>query len=140
MASLLGDLWVLAGDGEKEPTVESRRAGLEMSYAQAVSSHSSEGHCSRDSVDSKGFKGAADGKHRGVARLAGSKRSRSPKDAGCGRCFRSSHSTSECRHQVVCRRYDGVGHVAARCKVVLRWGPYRSRIHVRSKKLMSSST
>lgn len=47
---------MLAGDGEKEPTVESRRAGLEMSYAQAVSSHSSKGHCSRDSVDSKASK------------------------------------------------------------------------------------
>lgn len=33
-----------------------------------------------------------------------------------------------------------MGHVAARCKVVLRRGPYHSRIHVRSKKLMSSST
>lgn len=63
----------------------------------------------------------------------GVKRPRSPRDGACGRCFRTSHATAECRHQVVCMRCSCVGHVAARCPVEARRSPRRRRLHVRSK-------
>lgn len=63
----------------------------------------------------------------------GAKRPRSPCEGACGWCFRTSHATSECRHQVVCLRCSGVGHVAARCPVEDRRSLRRRRLHVRSK-------
>lgn len=36
------------------------------------------------------------------ARLTGAKRPRSPGEATCGHCFRTSHKTADCRHQIVC--------------------------------------
>ncbi|KAH7681768.1 Zinc finger CCHC-type protein [Dioscorea alata] len=68
----------------------------------------------------------------GSHRLSGAKRQRSPTEATCGRCFRSSHKTAECRHQVVCLKCACVGHMAARCPVIQ--SPNRKRIHVRTKK------
>lgn len=64
----------------------------------------------------------------------GAKRPRSPKEASCGRCFRTSHYTAECRHQVVCLSCSGVGHLAVRCKVAKRSPPHK-HFHVRSKKM-----
>lgn len=74
----------------------------------------------------------------GGARLSSAKRSRSPNDATCGRCFRSSHKTVECRHQIICLRCACVGHMAARCPVVR--SPKRKQLHVRSKKLSMSES
>lgn len=53
----------------------------------------------------------------GGPRLSGAKRPRSPNEVSCGRCFRSSHRTAECHHQIVCLRCACVGHMAARCPV-----------------------
>lgn len=74
------------------------------SYAQAASSSSSggiprsQGKRIQDSMQVK------IGKLQSGACISGAKRLRSPVDATCGRCFRSTHKTSECRHQVVCLR------------------------------------
>lgn len=64
----------------------------------------------------------------------GTKRPRSPGEQSCGRCFRMTHKTSKCRHQVVCLRCSGVGHVVARCKLEPHRSPKRKRLHVRTKR------
>lgn len=104
-----------------------------MTFAQVVSSSSSEEGSSLAKNTGMGSGGASSGQSGAAVKLAGSKRARSPTEKTCGRCFRWSHKTSECRHQVVCLRCSGVGHVAARCSVVLRRSPQRKRLHVRSK-------
>lgn len=96
------------------------------SYAQVVSSSSNEGSPRRKtgSTSRMEWKGNV-----------GTKRPRSPCDGACGRCFRTTHATAECRHQVVCLRCSCVGHVAARCPMEDRRNPRRRRVHVRSKQL-----
>ncbi|KAH7659788.1 RNA helicase protein [Dioscorea alata] len=65
--------------------------------------------------------------------LVRSKRPRSPKSPTCGRCFRSSHKTEDCRHQIVCLRCACVGHMAAHCPVEPHRSPKHKKVHVRSK-------
>lgn len=104
-------------------------------FAQVVSSESS--------GDSRSSKGVVKGESKkriskeilGGPRLSGAKCPHSMNEVNCGRCFRSSHRTTECRHQIVCLRCACVGHMAARCPVIR--SPNRKRIHVRSKKLSS---
>lgn len=140
-ASLLGDLWGDAGrvaggagDGVEGVREECPKVVIqEMTYAQVVASSSSEDGGGTGKLGRKRRMGPSPDQRAGGQQLAGSKRPRSPKDKTCGRCFRSSHKTSECRHQVVCLRCAGVGHVAARCQVALRRSPRRKRLHVRSK-------
>ncbi|KAH7659259.1 Zinc finger CCHC-type protein [Dioscorea alata] len=156
--SLLGDLWVgatkegggVAGSGKVSEGVklggEPLRKGMsaevqegklrrqDVSYAQAVSSSSSGVSRSLRLDIVRSPKEKASNLPRSSVQLASSKRPRSPRDATCGRCFRNTHKTSECRHQVVCLRCDGVGHVAARCAAVLRRSPRKPRVHVRTKR------
>lgn len=146
--SLLGDLWKMnvAGvrEDDRDPAslvqVQSRRPGgrlhrQDMSYVQAVSSTSSSECHSRGSGDNKGSKGpSANGKRMGAS-LVGVKWPRSPKEVGYGRCFRSTHSMSDCHHQVVCQRCNGVGHVVARCPMVSQRSLNQWRVHVCSKRM-----
>lgn len=94
-----------------------------MSFTQVVSSSLSREGSSLAKFAGKGSGSASSGQNAGVKKLAGSKRPRSPSDKTCGRCFRSTHKTSECCHQVVCLRCSGVGHVVVRYSVVLRRSP-----------------
>ncbi|KAH7689328.1 Zinc finger CCHC-type protein [Dioscorea alata] len=63
----------------------------------------------------------------------GSKRQRSPMSNSdrCSRCFRTSHSTADCRHQVVCRRCECAGHVAVNCPLETRGSPHRKKNRLR---------
>lgn len=130
--SLLGDLWTDAGGGGSANVKDTMEmvegdGGVKkgLSYGQVTSSSSSEMR------SSKSLRGATLGGDRHAK--AGNKRPRSPRDSACGRCFRTSHSTAECWHQVVCLRCSGVGHVAARCQMELQPSPRRRRVHIRSK-------
>ncbi|XP_039138075.1 uncharacterized protein LOC120275526 [Dioscorea cayenensis subsp. rotundata] len=134
--SLLGDLWggVPASLEGSETSAKERKGktaeGISgtrpgYTYAQAA--------CSSSSGEL-----TTAGQRRNEPRMdkkvvVGAKRPRSPREGACGRCFRSSHSTADCRHQVVCLRCSGVGHVAARCPVDDRRSPRRRKVHVRSK-------
>lgn len=130
--SLLGDLW--SGDSASKVAVKDRRGKAAegdlgtkpgLSYAQVASSSSSV-EC--------GLTEKRGNNHRMDRQVTvGSKRPRSPRDGACGRCFRTSHTTVECRHQVECLRCSGVGLVAARCPVEDRRSPRRRKVHVRSK-------
>lgn len=112
--SLLGDLW--SGDPggrtvSKEDSEVAEKVGrgkasdgdgadtAGLSYTQVVSSSSSEG---RSSTLKRGTSHNMD---RNVK--LGAKRPRSLLDGACGICFRTSHSTAECRHRVVCLRCSG---------------------------------
>lgn len=132
---LLNNLWGGPGsDGgevqvDKASTVKTKGNSDDgkRSFAKVVSSESLGDshelkHSKRRSKDMQGG-----------ARLSGAKRPRSPNAATCGRCFRSSYKTAECRHQVVCLRCACVGHMAVRCPVFR--SPNNKRIHVRSKKV-----
>lgn len=131
---LLSNLWGgPGGDGGKDydGKAKGKSKGFsddgKRSFAQVVSSESSgDSHTLKDTR--RRLKDMQDG-----ARLSGAKRPRSPNEATCGRCFRSSHKIAECRHQVVCFRCACIGHMVARCPVVR--SPNRKRIHVRSKKM-----
>lgn len=105
----------------------------EASYAQVVSSPSSGDDVAGRPSLSKLQRSVRMLQPPGRSKLVGSKRPRSPKEATCGRCFRTSHVTAECRHQVVCLRCSGVGHMAASCKMEMKRSPPRKRLHVRSK-------
>lgn len=100
-----------------------------MTYSKALSSSSEELRCLNE----------AHGEVQKPAKvLTGEKRPRSPSNHSCGRCFRTIHKTAECRHQVVCLRYAGVGHVAANCRMELRRSPKRKLMHVRSKRSLDA--
>lgn len=99
-------------------------AKKDASYTQVISSSSNEGSVRRKT-------GAASRMER--KGNVDTKRLRSPRDGACGRCFRTTHATAECRHQVVCLRCSGVGHVVARCPMEDKRSPRRGRVHVRSK-------
>ncbi|KAH7691103.1 Zinc finger CCHC-type protein [Dioscorea alata] len=98
-----------------------------MTYVQAVSSSSSDEDKGNWTTTTKPYHR----KQPDRQKITGAKRPRSPVQGTCGRCFRSSHKTAECRHQVVCMRCAGVGHVAARCPI--ECSPRCKRLHVRSK-------
>ena len=70
-----------------------------------------------------------------TSQMTGTKRPRSPptKQHIHGRCFRSSHWTSECRHLVVCKRYECMGHVVTNCPVKKHPSPHRRRHRNRRK-------
>lgn len=95
-----------------------------MTYSEALSS---------SSEDTRNPKGVQDGKQKTARLLMGAKRPRSPIEHSCGRCFRSTHKTEECRHQVIYLRYVGVGHVTANCRVETRCSQKRKMVHVWSK-------
>lgn len=128
----------------------------DISYVQAVSSSSSDDRKKKndptmlgDSTISKGKELGENGwilvQHKkrkstsptgGISKgrlFAGSKRPWSPGSNvdRYNRCFRSSHTTSECRHQVVCRRCECVGHVAVNCPLDAQRSPRRKKIRVR---------
>lgn len=145
--SLLGELWggrATSGLTGKLPVSESEVAGklpvspelasglqpkAGKSYSEAVSSSSGE-LFSRI---------AAQGEVKQKPKmLSGAKRPRSPTESSCGRCFRTMHKTADCRHQVVCLRCSGVGHVAAHCKAEMRRSPKKNRVHIRSKRKLDS--
>lgn len=114
------------GGDKAAPSLASRDSSLrdpEMSYAQAVSSSSSGDRIQVKTTTSKSLKC-------GGIKLVGTNHPRSPRSSTCGRCFRTSHSTAECRHQVVCLRCSCVGHLTARCPVEIRHSPCRKRLHV----------
>lgn len=69
-----------------------------LSFAEVVSS---------SSEDFGSVKGARVKTQNKAKSLFGAKRPRSPGEMSCGRCFRTTHKTSECRHQVVCLRCGG---------------------------------
>lgn len=126
--SLLGGLW---GGGRPSEQLQGAPVSVEgciekkvMSFVEAVSS---------SSEDLEKLKGARYKEPLKVKPFSGAKRPRSPGEQTCGRCFRTTHRTSECHHQVVCLRCAGLGHVAAKCKWEPRQSPKRKRIHVRSK-------
>lgn len=60
-----------------------------MTYSEAISSSL------KDKRSPKGERGEM---QRKVRSLTGAKRPRSPGEQHCGRCFRSTHKTSEYRH------------------------------------------
>lgn len=113
----------------RETKGEETRA-QERLYAHAVSSPSSEDSKAKSN---RSVMGASSEGKKGSGSLAGSKRPRLPTEATCGRCFRASHKTADCRHQVVCLRYACVGHMAARCPMIPRRSLHKKQIHVRSK-------
>lgn len=130
--SLLSDLWGGNGGNAQDGKVSKGKSmGItdngKRSFAQVVNSESlGDSHALKDTK--RRLKEMQEG-----ARLFGAKRPRSHNKATCGCCFRSSHKTAECRHQVVCLRCACVGHMAARCSVVR--SPNHKRIHVSSKKM-----
>lgn len=95
-----------------------------MLYAQALSSASSGERCNTKSKDRAIRKGATSGLEQSSAKLSETKWPRSPKEATCGRCFKTTHKTSERRHQMVCLQCSGVGHVVAKCSVEARHSPH----------------
>lgn len=134
--SLLGSLWGDSGNGGGGGGAkgDSSSGGPvckqeKMSYAQ-VASYSSSGESSQSKRASKGSGSCLPAKQ---PQLSGAKRPRSPKAASCGCCFRTTHGTVECRHQIVCLRCACVGHMAARCPVENRRSPHRKKVHVRTK-------
>lgn len=130
--SLLAELWSggtspeisgkLLVPSENDTSLQPR---IGKSYSEALSSSSGE-HCCR--MDAQGEV------QKKNMLLSGAKRPRSPTESSCGRCFRRTHKTADCRHQVVCLRCSGVGHVAANCRAELRRSPKRNRVHVRTKR------
>lgn len=92
---------------------ESNYKRQDMSYVQAVGSSSSGERRSTKLLDSKSPNGASTGWQNASSMLLGSKRPHSPKEMACWWCFRPTHKTMECRHQVVCLRCACVSHVAA---------------------------
>lgn len=139
----LRDLWGdTGGDGGKDgdgaaDKDKARNVVDKRSFAQVVNSTSS-----GDSRSSTGAGKLGDSKRMSKAlqsgvKLTGAKRPRSPKVSSCGRCFRSTHTTADCRHQIVCMKCACVGHMAARCPIGR--SPNRKRLHVRSKKLGSAT-
>ncbi|KAH7657856.1 Zinc finger CCHC-type protein [Dioscorea alata] len=81
--------------------------------------------------------GLGSGKQQGGTRITGANRPRSLIEASCGQCFRTTHKTAECRHQVVCLRCSCVGHMAAQCTSAR--SPHKRLLHVRSKKMSFTS-
>lgn len=131
--NLLGDLWsgdltgVSEGHGSKGKRVEEEVGSNSGStYAQVASSSSSLVERGQKEKWGKGLTMDRQG-------TVGAKRPRSPREGVCGRCFRSTHSTADCRHQVVYQRCSGVGHIKSRCLVGDRRSPRRRKVHVRSK-------
>lgn len=122
------------GDGDSE--IDKNHNNGKMTFAQMVSSSFNEDVLSPTKAGRASWTPTKASHKQGGKRLSGAKRPRSPNEATCYRCFRSSHKTAECRHKVVCLRCACVGHMAARCLVVR--SPHRKRLHVRSK-IMSSS-
>lgn len=126
--SLLGELWKGGTSPEKKGGLTASGEGIldkpGMSYSEAASS---------SSEDKRSPNRMLGDLQKKVRPLVGAKRPRSPGEQTCGRCFRATHKTSECKHQVVCLRCNGVGHVAARCRMEVRRSPKRKRLHVRSK-------
>lgn len=78
-----------------------------MSYAQVATSSSSDEDLPSKCLEARG------GGSLIQPPLAGAKRPRSPVETPCGRCFRTTHKTAECHHQIVCLRCSCVGHMAA---------------------------
>lgn len=136
--NLLGDLWGSTGDGVKatSSTGKGHADDGKRTFAQVVSSDSSDNDKRSAQKVIIGESKKRMSKESGSgSRLAGTKCQRSPNEASCGHCFRSTHRTADCRHQIVCLRCACVGHMAARCPVVR--SPNRKRPHVWSKKLVS---
>lgn len=141
MGDLLRDLWGgtsgAGNSGGGDITAPAKDKGRtddgKRTFAQVVSSDSSgDDKCSLTrNVKGESKKRMAK-ENLGGPRLAGVKHQRSPNEVSCGRYFRPSHRTTECRHQIVCLRCACVGHMAARCPVIR--SPNRKRLHVRSKK------
>lgn len=125
--SLLWELWrgSSAATPEQLDKAVSEERNLTrkgMTYSEVLSS------------SSKGNRNPKRVKQKMESNLTGTKRPRYPGSQPCGRCFRMTHKTSECWHQVVCLYCACVGHVVARCRVVPRHSLKRKRMHVRSKK------
>lgn len=78
-----------------------------MTFAQVASSFSSDERLPTKLETSR----SSNSEQHDATKLIGAKRPHSPKDSRCGRCFRSSHKTAECPHQVVCLRCVCVGHM-----------------------------
>lgn len=109
-----------------------------MSYVQAVSLSSSGDHPPANQVTAKkNLKSVISDLQSGGANLSSIKRPRSPKSPTCDRCFRTSHSTVECRHQVVCLHCSCVEHMAARCPMEPCRSPHHKWLHIRSKRMLN---
>lgn len=98
---------------------------------QALSSSSSGDQGPSKQRDNTSAKGATSVVMHTSSMLSGAKRPRSPKVGTCGHCFRTTHKTSECWHQVVCLRCAGVGHVVAKCSIDPHRSPLKEKLHVR---------
>lgn len=113
--------------------------GGAISYAQAVSSSSLDGQPPKKKGSRMTMSSTSSDQPRGGTKIAEAKRPRSSKSLTCGRCFRTSHSTAECKHQVVCLRCSGVEHLAACYPGGLRHSLQRKQLYVRSKLLKGSA-
>lgn len=141
--SLLGELW--AGGSSMESTEKAKRTEGTEKAGKFQASSGSAAYCASkkgltysealsSSSEERGCRQEMQGDVQRVLHVhPGAKRPRLPSDNTCGRCFRMTHKTADCRHQVVCLRCSGVSHVAANCRVDLHWSPWRKRVHVRSK-------
>ncbi|KAH7657308.1 Zinc finger CCHC-type protein [Dioscorea alata] len=142
---LLRDLWSDSGGGDSGAVAgddgKKRKVGniaTAMTYAEVVDSSSSDGSPKSGDGARERLSKVPLGKFKLGDRMSGAKRPRSPTEVTCGRCFRTTHKTADCRHQVVCLKCACVGHMAARCPVIR--SPHRKRLHVRSKKLAAASS
>lgn len=130
--------WVHASQVSKKELSSGIPKSPAMSYVQAVSSSSSGDHPPANRVTAKkNSKNVISDLWSGGGNLSSIKRPRSPKSLTCNRCFRTSHSTVECRHQVVCLSCSCVEHMAARCPVEPCRNPHRKWLHIRSKRMLN---